>query len=310
MRALVVLGVLFGLCGAVLAETWHLEEDAGWETVSRLRRAPAGYLLAVADYKKLVSRGDTKAAAEALARLKADFPAVLGRGFETFAEAEMLFAQGRFDKATRSYDKFLGAYPESELRASVLQRQFQIGTAYLSGQKRKVLKLFKMRAYEEGVKIMDRIADRAGDAPIAKRAMAASAKSYEKRGKFIAGYEKWSEISSLWPTGEMGREALAGMARCMHAAYKGPKYDASGLISARQYYGEFKLRYPKHARQINVDSTLARIEEQIAHKKYVIGRYYDKAGDKLAANLYYQQVLDNWPGSAAAEQVKELKSKR
>ena len=321
MRVFIVLAVLAGFLGSAghSAElsrspggtTWRLEKGGEWSAVVDSESEQGRYLLAVAEFKKLVSAGESEAAAEVLAKLKADFEDVIGPDFDAFVEAEMLFARGKFDKAVKSYDRFLDTYAESELYESALERQFQIGTAYLGGQKRKILKLFKVRAYGEGVRIMERIADRAGHRPIAKRALVAAARSYEKRGKFIAGYEKWSEISSLWSTGDVAREALLGMARCMHASYRGPRYDAAGLASARDYYQRFKLEYSTPAEEIGlaVDEILAFIDEQIAYKQYEIGRYYDKTGSRLAANLYYQHVREDWPGSTAARFVSQAEER-
>ena len=63
------------------------------------------------------------------------------------------------------------------------------------------------------------------------------------------------------------------MARCKHAAYKGPKYDASNLISAESYYKNFKLRYPKDAEKFAIDEKLKLINEQIALKKFRVAEY-------------------------------------
>jgi outer membrane protein assembly factor BamD (BamD/ComL family) len=303
-----VLVILVSLCGWSAAETWHLKKEAGWQPVSQDEH-PGTPGLAAARFKKLVGEGDAEAAREALAALKAGFPDISPPGFDAFTEAEMLFAAGKFDRACRKYDKFLDKYPQSELWDAALERQFQIGTAYLAGYRRVLLKVFKMRAYGEGIKIMDKIAERAGDSSVALRALTAAARSYEARGKFIEAYHKWSELSSLWPTGEVGQEALLGKASCMHAAYGGPKYDAGPLLSARQYYQEFKLRYPQQAQQLGVDTILAQIEEQIAYKQYMTGRYYARTGSVLAANLYYRQVEDDWPNSTAARFARETKAR-
>ena len=156
---------------------------------------------------------------------------------------------------------------------------------------------------------MEKIASRAGDAQIARRALMAVAKSYEERKKYVEAYEIWSQISSTWPGGEMEQAALLGMAQNMHAAYRGPKYDATSLISAKSYYQEFQLRYPKYAEDIGVKQILADIEEQLALKQYTIGKYYDKTDSKLAANLYYQNVVENWPNSMPADFVEQANQK-
>jgi outer membrane protein assembly factor BamD (BamD/ComL family) len=308
-RTLVLLAVI--LSGTALAATPGLTENEQRNEISQDRQAQ--YLMTIAELKNLVSSGKPAPSQENLIKLKETLPQTSKQQLETFINAELLLAEGRFDKANRSYDKFLDEYPRSELYESALDRQFQIATAYLAGRKRQFLTFFKIKGYSEGAKIMEKIADRAGDAPIAQRAMTSIAESYEKRRKFTLAYESWSQISSRWPGGDIGREALLGMAKNMHAAYRGPKYDASSLYSAKSYYHDLQMRYPQYAEEIGTEQILARIEEQIAYKQYAIGKYYEKTDSKLASNLYYQHVAENWPDSTAAgiaEKAEKKESKQ
>jgi outer membrane protein assembly factor BamD (BamD/ComL family) len=282
------------------SETWRLGEEGQWKTVT----AEDKYLLAVAEIKNLINMGQTEAVGQAIDKLKKDFPEIAGPDLDAFIKAEMLYASGKFTKAARSYDKFLDEFPTSELYEAAMDRQFAIATAFLGGQKKRVLGVFKMSRYAEGIKIMEKISDRAGDAPIGIKAAVAVAQYYERRGKFAEAYHKWSEISSRWPTGQIGKDALLSMARCKHAAYKGPKYDASDLISTKSYYENFKLRYPEDAKAIDIDKILKQIDGQLAYKEFNTGEYYQKTGNAPSANLYYQMVVNNWPGSTAAEMAK------
>jgi outer membrane protein assembly factor BamD (BamD/ComL family) len=282
------------------AETWRLGEEGQWKAVS----VEDKYLLAVAEIKKLVNTGQTKAAGQAIDKLKKDFPEIAGPDLDAFMKAEMLYSEGKFTKAARAYDKFLAGFPKSEFYEVALDRQFAIATAFLGGQKKRVLGVFEMSTYDEGIKIMEKISDRAGDAPIGINAAVAVAEHYEKRGKLAEAYHKWSEISSRWPSGQIGKDALLNMARCKHTAYKGPKYNASDLISAKSYYENFKLRYPEDAKKIDADKILKQIYEQLAYKEFNTGKYYQQTGDEQSANLYYQMVVDNWPGSAAADMAR------
>ncbi len=287
------------IASAQAADTWRLSEGQEWQNVGSSQQGP--YLLAVANIKQLVSQGKAGQASEAAEKLKQEFPDVAGADFDAFMKAELLFAAGKLNKAAKSYGKFLNSYPKSQLYDSAMERQFQLGTAFLGGQKITALKVFKYRGYTEGAKVMERIADRAGDKPIAKRAMLSIAKSYERRDKFFEAYQVWSDISSRWPGGDLGRDGLLGMARNLHANYRGPAYDLKDLISAKSYYQEFQSKYPRQAVELEVDRIIKQINEQIAYKQYTIGEYYEKTGSLQAANLYYQQVLDDWAGSKAAK---------
>jgi len=292
------------------ADTWHLAGDGQWKKVAD---DPAGkYMLAVAEVKQLISVGQVQSAQQALERLKADFPDVAGPELDAFMEAEMLYADGKWAKAVKKYEEFIQAWPQSSLYDSALEREYAIATAFLGGEKRKVMKVLKLSAYEEGIKIMRRIADRAGDATIARRALIAVARSCEKRGKFYVNdpnqtdaYETWADISSRWPTGEIGRDALLGMAHSLHSAYRSHKYDASGIESARRYYENFKQRYAQLADENNIDDKIEMVNEQLAYKQFAIGEYYERAENKQAANLYYQLVVDDWSDTDAAKMAKE-----
>ncbi len=305
VQFVVVSAVILLLSASLMfsAETWRLDQRGDWKAVSA--EGEDKYLLAVAQIKKLVSTGQTEAVGKALAELKKDFPEIAGPDLDAFIEAENLFSEGKFTKAGRGYDKFLAAYPESKLYEAALDRQFAIATAFLAGHKRPILKVFNIKGYAEGERIMEKIGDRAGDAPIGMKAAVAIAQSLEKREKFAQAYDQWSHISSRWPTGQMGKQALLAMARCKHAAFRGPSYDDSNLISAKSYYEKFRLLYFKDAEEIDVDKILKQIDEQLAYKQFRIGEYYQKTGNKQSANLYYQMVIDNWPGSSAAKMANE-----
>ncbi|UCF00232.1 MAG: tetratricopeptide repeat protein [Planctomycetota bacterium] len=295
--------VLLSVLPLYSAETWRLGQGQDLQSMSA--EGEDKFLLAVAEIKQLVITGQADAVSEALEQLKKEYPEIAGPDFDAFVDAEMLFCKGELSRAMRSYDNFLDKFPESALFEAALDRQFGIGKAFLSGQTRRVLRVFKIRGYTYGKKIMERIIDRVGlGSPIGLRAAMAVAESFESRGKFEDAYIEWQEISTQWPTGQVGKDVLLAMARCKHAAYRGPGYDASNLISAKSYYENFRLRYPEDAKELDVDGKLKLIEEQQARKQLNIGEYYQRTGNKQSANLYYQMVIDNWPGSSAAQIAK------
>jgi len=298
-------------CSTSPADTLRLDKDQEWRPVST--QGPDRFLLAVAEAKELVNAGEVEAAREVLDALKQDFPEIAGPDFEIFVKAELYYCEGRFVKAARSYDKLLTEHPKSSLRQAALERQFAIGSAYLAGRKKVVLGFIKLKGYAEGVAIMEKITDRAGiDSPLGLEAALAAANSCEERQKYEEAYLKWWEISLEWQTGQVGRDALHGMARCKRAAYnkepehKRPFYDASRLSTAKSCYERLRLLYPKDAEEIGVDEILRQINEQLAQKQLSIGQYYQAVGNRQAANLYYDMVVTDWPDTEAAQSAKEL----
>ena len=301
----VIMSAVTGLLWASLmvsAETWHLGKDQNWKALSK--KSEDKYIAAVAEIKRLVNKGKTRPVCIAWDNFKKDFPEIAGPDFDAFFEAELLFCEGKFVKAVRAYDKLLDEFPDSKLYEAALDRQYSIAAAFLAGQKKPILKIFKMKSYADGAKIMEKISERAGDAPIGLKAAVTTAESYERRSKFNEAYHKWSQIMSQWPSGQTGKEAFLSMGRCQHAAYRGPKYDSSNLISAKSYYENFRLRYHAESGKFDIDRKLEQIDEQLAYKQFSIGQYYQQSGSTQASNSYYRMVMDNWPDSTAAKMAK------
>lgn len=282
-------------------QTWRLDPQDGWQDLADV---PQGeHLKAIAEIRQQLAVGDVDAIVAALKSLKAEFPDVVGDDLDDFIAAEQVYAKTRLGRAARLYKAFLETWPDSALEPLAMERYFSIGAAFLQGQKRELLVIFRIPAFDDGVTIMRNIADRIGNAPIALRALQVTAENQQRRRQFIEAYHTWAEIASRWPTGAEGREALLRMAQALHAAYDGPDYDASVLRSAQVYFEDYIQRYPQSAEHLELEETLTLIAEQLAYKQYQTGLYYERLDNLSAARRYYDEILAQWPETRAAEKA-------
>ncbi len=302
-QALLAIALLAAF-STVSADVWRLDSDQNWAAISPQDK----FLVAVAEVKKLVNTGQTELARIAYEQLRKDFPELDGPDLNAFIEAELLFSQGQFTKAYRAYEKIIKENPQSRLRPAVLDRQFAIGTAYLGGQKKRILKIVNLKGDAEGVRIMEKITDAAGiQSPLGLRASLAIAENYHKRELFNDEYLKWWEISLQYKTGQIAKSALIGMAASKHAIYnQHPEeercfYDPANLSTAKTYYQRFVLTYPQDAKRLGIDAIIKQIHEQLAEKQLTIARYYHRTGHIQSANLYYDMVLQDYPQTNAAQ---------
>jgi len=317
IRLVVVAAVMaLSVASVVTADTQVSEQDQGHTPTSGQPKDE--YLQAVAEARKLVDAGQASAAKKAFAQVKKDFGETAGPDFNVFTKAELFYCKGKFAKASIRYNKLLTEFENTEFYDAALERQFTIAKAFLAGRKKKVLIFFRISGYAEGISIMEHISEWASlDDPngIGLQAAVAAAESYEKREKFTEAHLKWSEISSHWQTGSIGKDALLGMARCKYAAYNQQTehrrhlFDASRLTTAKSYYEKFKLLYPEDAQKLNIDKIITEINEQLARKQLSIAKYYQKIGKKQAANLYCDMIIRELPDTEAAQTARKLLGK-
>ena len=123
---------------------------------------------------------------------------------------------------------------------------------------------------------LDKLSNKFGGAPIAVKAMEIVAETYEKKERFENAFQQWSVISAIAQTGQAAKDALLGMARCKHAAYKNSALDVSNLLNAKFYYQRFKMLYPAEASALNIDKRLHLIDEQIAYNQSHIASFSQK----------------------------------
>ena len=155
-----VLAIISATLSSASENTWYLDQEQNWKTVSE--QSQDKLLIAVAEAKKLVNTGQTKAAREAFETIKEDFSKTAGRDLDLFIKAELLLSKRKLAKSARTYDKLLNDFPQTKFREMALDRMFSIDTAYLGGQKRRFLGVFVFSGYAEGIKIMEKVTDRVG----------------------------------------------------------------------------------------------------------------------------------------------------
>ena len=303
---------------AASADTWRLSRDEDWKTLSA--QGDDKFLIAAANAKSLVDTGQTEAARQAYEKLKND-PAIIGidhNDLDAFIAAEMLYSQGKFAKAYRRYEKLLRDFPRTKLQNAALERQFAIGTAYLGGQKKVVLKVIPLKGDAEGIRIMEKIIEHPHvgvDSPLGLRASKAIVQNYLKRRLYDDAYFKWLEVSAYYKTDPTAKEALLGMAQCYRATYnKHPEkkrhfYDTSKLTSAKTYYQSFQVKYPDDAEKVGVNRILTEMDEQLARKQLAIAQYYQRTGNRQAANFYFDVVMKDWPHTKVAGVANQLRNK-
>lgn len=298
-RIWIALVLIAALTGLGRAETYHLNADKGWQNVADDPQAE--YLLAISTVKQQLVIGSGSDVVEALKKLKSDFPDLAGDEVDAFILAEKLYANAKWYKAATKYKLFVDSYPDSVLQPAAMERIYGIATAFLQGQKRAFLKLLKLPAFDTGEELIRYVADRSGKSPLALRALTTLAENQERKKLFKEAYFTWQEVYDRWPTGQTRQKTLLRMAQVLHASYEGTAYDASVIESAKSYYEDYNAQYPEDAARLKVPETITQITEQVAYKEYQTGFYYERTGNLAAAKRYYQNVIDGWPQSKAAQ---------
>jgi outer membrane assembly lipoprotein YfiO len=211
------------------------------------------------------------------------------------------------------YEYIIRAYPGSEQFEVANERELTIAEAFVRGVKRKFWGMRIIPAESEGEELLIRIQERMPGSRIAERAGLELADYYYRASEMemaATAYELFlvNYPQSQWREHAMQRQILANL-----ASFKGPAFDATGLVEAQRRLIDYKTQFPAAAEQLGAHALLTRVDESLAERSLLVAQWYDDRGKFVSARFMYQRVMRDHPGSAAAykamNRLKELDPK-
>lgn len=206
-------------------------------------------------------------------------------------------------KALFDYEYVARAYPGSDQFDAALEREFKIAQTFGTGVKRRLWGMRIITAYSEAEELLIRIQERAPGSKIAERAGIQLANQYYSRAEMASAAEAYDLFLQNFPKSQWAELAMQRQVLANIATFKGPRFDATGLVEAQRRLGEYEAAFPASAEQIGADALLTRIDETLATRSLLVADWYAKKKDKVSAIFMYKRVLKDHAGSAAAQKA-------
>jgi outer membrane protein assembly factor BamD (BamD/ComL family) len=220
--------------------------------------------------------------------------ALLVRGDATLAEGDEF--QALFD-----YEEVARRYPGSEVFIPALEREFEIARSYARGLKKRLFGTVRiLDASEEAQELLIRIQERLPGSELAERAGMELSDYYFDRREMMMAAESYRLFIENYPRSPQVTKARLRLIYASLAGFRGPEYDASGLLEARARLQSLQALQPGLAQQVGSTALLARIEESQAAKFLSTASWYIEIGDPISAELSVRRLVQRHPTSIAA----------
>ncbi|MHC4995167.1 MAG: outer membrane protein assembly factor BamD, partial [Planctomycetota bacterium] len=212
-------------------------------------------------------------------------------------------------KALFDYEYVARAYPGSDQFNAALERELKIAQTFGTGVKRRLWGMRLITAYSESEELLIRIQERAPGSKIAERAGIELANQYYTRSEMENAAEAYDLFLQNFPKSQWAELAMQRQVLANIATFKGPRFDATGLVEAQRRLLEYKNAFPAAAEQIGADALLTRIDETLATRSLLVAQWYETKKDKVSAIFMYKRVIRDHAGSAAAQKALEALAK-
>jgi outer membrane assembly lipoprotein YfiO len=272
--------------------------DEGWQqTATYPPDSPEGELQAI---RRVLADGRSKDAEKQLDGWIARYPnhpmivdAYLLRG-------DAKAARGRLYRALFDYEYVIRMFPATEQFHVALEREFEIARLFTQGVKRHFLGMRILSAKGEGAELLIRVQERAPGTPLGERAMITLADFYFAEANMPLAADAYDLFLQNYPRSEQREWAMLRLIQANLARFRGPAYDATGLLEAGQRLRDYRAEFPASAERLGTEALLVRIDESLAGKDLTTARWYEVRDRPVSAAYVYARVARDFPQTAAA----------
>jgi len=227
------------------------------------------------------------------------------------ARGDALVASGEEFRALYDYEQLLREHPGSDEFERAVERELAIALRYAGGLKRRAWGIRAFDASDIAIELLIRVQERMPGSQLAERAAIELADFYYRRREIGLASEAYGLYLENYPDGPNARKAARRRIYSDIARFKGPEYDASGLLDAQVRIRRYEREYPADAAQTGITSALVeRLDESLAAQQLVAAEYYLQTNQLAAARLTLRRLDDAYPRTIAARTARDIMDRR
>lgn len=220
---------------------------------------------------------------------------------------DALVAMDREFSALYDYEALLKRFRESEHFPTAVSRELEIALRYAAGLRIRAMGVRMADSGDAAVELLIRVQERMPRSDLAERAAIALADFYFRHRDMKLANITYDLYLQNYPRGPNRVHAMKRKIQTDIARFKGPRYDAAGLVNARVQIEDFQSRYPVEAAQEGLnDALLVRVDESIAAHLLDSAEYYLRIGDWPSARFTLQRVVRDHPLTVSSQRAERI----
>ncbi len=223
-----------------------------------------------------------------------------------FLRADIYLAQGKLMRAARTFQQVISTYPDTELYEDAIKKQYEIGDRlYESGLKKmeKRFTLFRKRPLKQAIEVYTMVVDNQPFTAEAAEAQYKIGLCHFTRKEYIEAAFEYRRVVEEYADSDWVDEAQYDLAKTYYTMSRPADYDQTPSQLAIDQIDNFLVRFPSDERAADLQAKRLEMSNEIALQRLRSAQFYEKRREFDAARLYYGIVVEQYPGTPAAEEA-------
>lgn len=233
-------------------------------------------------------------------------------------QAESQFFAENYHKAEQSYAKLVNEYPRNPYLDQIDSRRFEIADYWLKYHSVKPTSFASINFSDDkrpwndtgghGKRVLENLRL---DNPIGKLSDDATmrlAVNYFEKADYESAASTFGELRMTYPDSEHQFSAQFLELQSLLLSYLGPDYTDTPLLEAEKRLQGIVRLFPNEAseKQLELREAAAKIKYSKAEREWSSGQFRYLQGENLAAKMYFQKVVEDYPDTPFAEEANKL----
>ena len=276
----------------------------GWET-SGEGEVEGTSKAQLAKAQKLEQAKNYEQAAVAYRMLVKTWPLSPNAAEAQYRYACCLVEVGDLIKAFKELQKTIESYPDTPYFNEILQKQYEIGNMFLSGERLRVWSIPTFPSMDKTVEIYETVIKNGPYGDVAPLAQMKIGFAREKQKNYKAAVEAYENLIRKYPDSDLVDDAQFQIGFAYMSAARAAAYDQTATRRAITAYQDYLTRYPKSEKVEQAQANIDKLRAEQARGLFNIARWYDWKNESTSALIYYNEVIQKYPESDLAKRAKE-----
>ena len=234
-----------------------------------------------------------------------------------FKAGECYFFADHYAKANEAYELLVERYPGSRYLDVAQARRFSIAQYWLDLERKHPDHLLAVNLTDKrrptrdtggnALRIYNKMRMDDPTGRLADDATMALANAYFENGRFVDAADTYEDLRINFPTSKHQFEAHLLELRARLQSYQGAAYDGTQMKKADKLLTSIMQQFPTEVEndREELNKLAAEVRFHLAEREMKMARYYDYSGQSRSATIYYQSVIDKFPGTPQADEAVE-----
>lgn len=208
--------------------------------------------------------------------------------------------EGNLYEAYKAYQKVIDKYPFSERIQEIIEREYKIAEAFMSGKARRALAV-----ENPAIEIFGKVVENSSYGPLAAPAQYKLGLVLKGLLRYYEAEEAFSKVISNYPDSEWAEASKFQIASCRASLSRSPDYDQWATNEAKDKFEKFLKEHPDAALSREAEKNIEQLNQKEAESTYNIARFYEKQKAFDSARVYYNDTINNYPDTPWAVKALE-----